>query len=107
MPDLWQPTRVGAWEGKDLGSIRVLQTNPRWKRRFLKFLELSGVVRVVVDGTDVERARAARMDEWIVWEGHARAHNMALCSMQYDAIWFTQKVIGYPIDYVNLLHFNF
>jgi len=37
--------RVEAWEGKDPGSIRVL-ANPRWEKRFLKFLELSGVGRV-------------------------------------------------------------
>jgi hypothetical protein len=26
--------------------------NPRWERRFLKFLELSGVGRVMADGTN-------------------------------------------------------
>jgi hypothetical protein len=38
--------------------------NPRWERRFVKFLELSGVGRTMADGTD----RAARMDEWVIWE---------------------------------------
>jgi hypothetical protein len=32
------------------------------------FLELSGVGRVMADGTDEGGARAARMDEWVVWE---------------------------------------
>jgi hypothetical protein len=34
----------------------------------VKFLELSGVGRVIVDGTDEEGAHAARMDEWAAWE---------------------------------------
>jgi hypothetical protein len=29
-----------------------LLANPRWERRFVKFLELSGVGRVMVDGID-------------------------------------------------------
>jgi len=41
----------------------------RWERLLLRFLELSGVGRVMEDGTDEEEARAARMDEWVVWEG--------------------------------------
>jgi len=32
------------------------------------FLELSGVGRTMADGTDEDGARAARMDEWVVWE---------------------------------------
>jgi hypothetical protein len=59
---------VRAWEGKDSGGVRVLLANPLWEKHFLKFLELSGVGRVTVDGTDEDGARAARMDEWIVWE---------------------------------------
>jgi hypothetical protein len=35
--------RVEAWEGKDPGGVRVLLVNPRWERRFVKFLELLGV----------------------------------------------------------------
>jgi hypothetical protein len=35
--------RVEAWEGKNRGGARVLLANPRWERRFVKFLELSGV----------------------------------------------------------------
>jgi len=38
----------------------------------LRFLELSGMRRLVEDGTDVEEARAARMDGWIVWEVEER-----------------------------------
>jgi hypothetical protein len=34
----------------------------------VKFLELSGVGKVMADGTDEEGAYAARMDEWVVWE---------------------------------------
>jgi hypothetical protein len=30
----------------------VLLANPRWERHFVKFLELSGVGRVMADGTD-------------------------------------------------------
>jgi hypothetical protein len=43
----------------------VLLANPRWERRFVKFLELSGVGRVMADGTDED---GARMDEWVAWE---------------------------------------
>jgi hypothetical protein len=32
------------------------------------FLELSGVGRMMADGTDEDGARAAKMDEWVVWE---------------------------------------
>jgi hypothetical protein len=37
--------REEAWEGKNPGGIRVLLTNPKWERRFVWFLELSGVGR--------------------------------------------------------------
>jgi len=60
--------RREAWEDRDLGGIRVLLSNPRRERRLLRFLELSGVGRVMDDGSDEEEARAAKMDEWIVWE---------------------------------------
>jgi hypothetical protein len=53
--------RAEAWEGKNPGGVRV---NPRWERRFVKFLELSEVGRVMADGTDEDGARAAKMDEW-------------------------------------------
>jgi len=59
--------RAEAWEGKNPGGVRVL-ANPRWERRFVRFLELSGVGRTMVDGTDEEGAHAAGMDEWVVWE---------------------------------------
>jgi len=58
--------REEAWGGKDPGSIRVLLSNPRWERSLLRFLELSGVGRVVDDGTDEEETRAARLDGWII-----------------------------------------
>jgi hypothetical protein len=60
--------RVEAWEGKSPGGIRVLLANSRWERRFVKFLELSGVGRAVADGTNEDDAHAARMDEWVAWE---------------------------------------
>jgi hypothetical protein len=62
-----------AWEGKNYGGVRVLLANPRWERQFVKFLELSGVGRAVADGTDEDAARAAKMDEWVVWETVERA----------------------------------
>jgi hypothetical protein len=34
----------------------------------VKFLELSGVGRVMADGTYEDDAYAARMDEWVAWE---------------------------------------
>jgi len=64
---LWS-ARVEAWEGKNPGGVRVLLANPRWERRFVHFLELSGVGRTMADGTDEDGAHAARMDEWIAWE---------------------------------------
>jgi hypothetical protein len=46
----------------------VLLASPRWERRLVKFLELSGVGRMMADGTDEDGAYAARMDEWVAWE---------------------------------------
>jgi len=60
--------RAEAREGKNPGGVRVLLANPRWERRFVRFLELSGVGRTMADGTDKDGARAARVDEWVVWE---------------------------------------
>ena len=60
--------RREAWEGKNPGGVRVLLANPRWERRFVRFLELSGVGRTMKDGTDEESAYATRMDEWVAWE---------------------------------------
>ena len=54
--------RAEAWEGKNPGGIRVLSAGPRWERRFVRFLELSGVGRTMKDGTDEESAYATRMD---------------------------------------------
>jgi hypothetical protein len=53
---------------QDPGSVRVLLSNPRWERRLVKFLELSGVGRRMADGTNEDEARGERMDGWIVWE---------------------------------------
>jgi hypothetical protein len=60
-------------EGKGPRGARVLLANPRRERRFIKFLELSGVGRVMADGTDEDGARAARMDEWVAWDAKERA----------------------------------
>jgi len=64
--------RKEAWEGKNSGSIRVLLSNLRWERRLIKFLELSGVSRVVEDGRDEDQAWAERMDGRIAWEAEER-----------------------------------
>jgi hypothetical protein len=42
--------RVEAWEGKDPGP----SVQPRWERRLLRFIELSGVGMVMEDGGDLE-----------------------------------------------------
>jgi hypothetical protein len=68
---LWT-ARAEAWEEKDPGGVRVLLANPRWERQFVKFVELSGVGRVMADGMDEDGVRAARMDEWVVWDATAR-----------------------------------
>ena len=60
--------REEAWEGRNPGGVRVLLANPRWERRLVRFLELSGVGRTMADGTDEENAHAEWMDRWIVWE---------------------------------------
>ena len=64
--------RQDAWEGRDPGSVRVILSNARWKRRLVRFLELSEVGRRVVNGTDEDEARAERMDQRIVWETEER-----------------------------------
>jgi hypothetical protein len=61
------------WEGKDPGGVRVLLANPSWERRLQKFPELSGVGRLMADGTDEDGAYAARMDGWVAWETMERA----------------------------------
>jgi hypothetical protein len=63
-----QAARAEAWEGKTPGGVRVLLANPRWERRLVKFIELSGVGRVMADGADEDGAYAARMDDWVAWE---------------------------------------
>jgi hypothetical protein len=60
--------RVEAWDDKEPGSIRVLLSNPQWEKRLLRFLELSGVGRVMEDGVDEEEVRAGRLGHWISWE---------------------------------------
>jgi hypothetical protein len=48
--------RTEAWEDREPGGVCVLRANRRWEKRLLRFLELSGVGRVVVDGTDENEA---------------------------------------------------
>jgi hypothetical protein len=60
--------RVEAWEGKRPGNARKLLADPRWERRFVRFIELSWVGRTMADRTDEESAYATRLDTWIAWE---------------------------------------
>ena len=60
--------RLEASDEKTPEGVRVLLVNLRWERRFVRFLELSGVRRTMADGTDEESAHAAGMDEWVAWE---------------------------------------
>jgi hypothetical protein len=57
-----------ARERKVPGSVTVLLSSPKWERRLLTFLELSGVGRVMEDGVDEEETWAGRLDGWIPWE---------------------------------------
>jgi hypothetical protein len=65
--------RAEAWEGRRPGNVRRLLADPRWEKRFVRFLELSGVGRTMADGTDEESAYAARLDTWIAWEAEEEA----------------------------------
>jgi hypothetical protein len=60
--------RIEAWEGKTPGSVCRFLAEPRWEKRFVRFLELSGMRRTLSDGTDEESAYATRMDTSIAWE---------------------------------------
>jgi len=42
--------KIEEWEGKNLGGVRVLLAIPRWKRRFVRFLESSRVGRTMANG---------------------------------------------------------
>ena len=55
-------------EGRHPGNVRVFLASPRWGKRFLRFLELSGVGRLMADGTNEDAVRAAMLDDWMVWE---------------------------------------
>ena len=52
---------AGSVEEKNPGGVRVLLANPRWERRFVRFLELSGMGKTMAEGTDEESAHAARV----------------------------------------------
>jgi hypothetical protein len=60
-----QTTGLG---GARPGSVHTLLANLRWEGRLLQFLELSGVGRLVEDGSDEEGIRVAKMDGW--WRGN-------------------------------------
>ena len=84
--------RAEAWKGKNPGGVRVLLANPRWERRFVRFLELSGVGRTVKDGTDEESAYVVRMDEWVVWETRRRTEErggLINCQRAFPSFFFT------------------
>ena len=53
-----------AWEGRELGRLRVLLMSPRWEKRLLGFLEATGVGRIVGSGEDEGSRRAAKHDDW-------------------------------------------
>jgi hypothetical protein len=64
-------------------TVAATRSRERW---LLKFLELSRVGRMMVDGTDED---GAAMDEWIVWEHRARAD--ALFQNDFLDIAFVEK----------------
>ena len=59
--DNLRAAQAETWVRKDPWSIQVLPNNPRWERRPLRFVILSGVGRLV-EGEDLEELRAARLD---------------------------------------------
>jgi hypothetical protein len=65
-----------------VGSIRAL-AGPRWESNLLRFLELSGLGRVLANGMDEEKDMAARMDSWVVWEHRDR-----------EPDWYREETIG-------------
>jgi len=71
-----------AWELEDKfpGGLKVLLSSLRWERRLLRFLELSGVGRIVESGADKE---ATRLDGWVAPEAEKRVaeRHMWRCSL--------------------------
>jgi len=67
-----QAARAETWEGRPPGGVRSLLSNPRWEKKLLKLLELSGVGRIMADGTEEEEVRGARKDDWVIWEDGGR-----------------------------------
>jgi hypothetical protein len=61
--------------------VRVILTNPRWEKRLLRFLELSGVERV---GTYKDEAWARRMDDWIVWEAREEVMTLGAADLPFS-----------------------
>jgi len=58
-----------ACEGRFPRGIRANLADPRWEAHLLRFLELSRAGRVV---DEMEDRRAARLDNWILWEVEER-----------------------------------
>jgi hypothetical protein len=48
--------------------IKALLANPRWENRLLHFLDLSGVGRIVQDGSCEDENWGVRMDNWVAWD---------------------------------------
>jgi hypothetical protein len=96
-------SRIEAWEGRNPGNVRRLLTDPKWEKRFVRFLELSGVGRTVVDGTDEESAFAARMDTWIAWETEEEATDRIGLANEVAVCCSTHNVMRKPISTYPML----
>jgi hypothetical protein len=57
--------RQQAWGNVTPSGIKALLANPRWESRLLHFLDLSGVGRIVEDGSCEDEAWGVRMDNWV------------------------------------------
>jgi hypothetical protein len=80
--------RAEAWEGKDPGGFRVLLANPRWERRFIKFLELSGAGRVM------ERMRMVPLRWTSRWCGMRRREQPLGVIYKLLFPYFTPSLLG-------------
>jgi hypothetical protein len=74
--------RRATWELEDKspGGLKVLLSSPRWERRLLRLLELSGVGRIVEDEAGEERG-ATRPDGWEA-EERGRGGSLTLAGPQ-------------------------
>jgi hypothetical protein len=60
--------RRQSWGNTPPSGIKALLANPRWESRLLHFLELSGVGRIVQDGSCEDESWGVRMDNWVAWD---------------------------------------